>query len=94
MADADDKSLVEYECRDYIATITLNRPDKLNAVNDEMVRELSAALKRFDADNEARVAILCGRGRAFARRGYRRRGERAPRAASSIRVPRRARDRR
>lgn len=65
MADADDKSLVKYECSEHIATITLNRPDKLNAVNDEMVRELSAALKRFDADNEARVAILCGRGRAF-----------------------------
>ena len=65
MADADDKSLVEYECSEHIATITLNRPDKLNAVNDEMVREIAAALKRFDADNEARVAILCGRGRAF-----------------------------
>ncbi len=65
MADADDKSLVEYECRDYIATITLNRPDKLNAVNDDMVRQIASALQRFDADNDARVAILCGRGRAF-----------------------------
>src|SRR4029077_8080686 len=57
--------LVEYACRDYIATITLNRPDKLNAVNDDMVRQIAAALRRFDADNDARVAILCGRGRAF-----------------------------
>ena len=57
--------LVEYECRDTIATITLNRPDKLNAVNDDMVREMAAALSRFDTDNEAYVAILCGRGRAF-----------------------------
>ena len=65
MADADDKSLVEYECREHIATITLNRPDKLNAVNDDMVRQISAALQRFDSDNDARVAILCGRGRAF-----------------------------
>jgi enoyl-CoA hydratase/carnithine racemase len=59
------ESLVEYECRDYIATITLNRPDKLNAVNDDMVREMATALSRFDTDNDAYVAILCGRGRAF-----------------------------
>jgi enoyl-CoA hydratase/carnithine racemase len=59
------ESLVEYECHDLIATITLNRPDKLNAVNDDMVREMAAALSRFDTDNDAYVAILCGRGRAF-----------------------------
>ena len=53
------------ECRDRIATITLNRPDKLNAVNDDMVRQIAAALSTFDIDNDAHVAILCGRGRAF-----------------------------
>jgi len=58
-------SLVKYECRDGIATIALDRPDKLNAVNDEMVRQIAAALKQFDTDNAALVAILCGRGRAF-----------------------------
>ena len=52
-------------CSEHIATITLNRPDKLNAVNDDMVRQIAAALQRFDTDNDARVAILCGRGRAF-----------------------------
>jgi enoyl-CoA hydratase/carnithine racemase len=61
MSDA----LVEYECRDHIATITLNRPDKLNAVNDDMVRQIAAALARFDTDSDAFVAILTGRGRAF-----------------------------
>ena len=65
MTDAGDKPLVEYDCRDHIATITLSRPDKLNAVNDDMVRQIASALQRFDVDNEARVAILCGRGRAF-----------------------------
>ena len=35
--------LVEYACSDHIATITLNRPDKLNAVNDDMVRQIAAA---------------------------------------------------
>jgi enoyl-CoA hydratase/carnithine racemase len=59
------EQLVEYECRDLIATITLNRPDKLNAVNDDMVRQMAAALSRFDTDDDAYVAILCGRGRAF-----------------------------
>lgn len=57
--------LVEYACSDHVATITLNRPDKLNAVNDDMVRQIAAALKQFDTDNDAYVAILCGRGRAF-----------------------------
>jgi enoyl-CoA hydratase/carnithine racemase len=61
MADELD----EYACEGPIATITLNRPDKLNAVNDDMVRQIAAALKRFDTDNDAHVAILCGRGRAF-----------------------------
>ena len=59
------EQLVEYACSDHIATITLNRPDKLNAVNDDMVRQIAAALQHFDTDNDARIAILCGRGRAF-----------------------------
>ena len=65
MPDTGESTLVEYDCSEHIATITLNRPDKLNAVNDDMVRQIAAALRRFDTDNEARVAILCGRGRAF-----------------------------
>ncbi len=65
MADGGDGELVLYECRDKIATITLNRPEKLNAVSDEVVAQLSEALRRFDIDPEAEVAILNGRGRAF-----------------------------
>jgi enoyl-CoA hydratase/carnithine racemase len=63
--DADEENFVEYSCADRIATITLNRPDKLNAVSDEVVRQLDLALHRFDLDPEADVAILNGRGRAF-----------------------------
>src|SRR5438874_2092944 len=63
--DTDDQNFVEYSCADRIATITLNRPDKLNAVSDEVVRQLDEALHRFDLDPEADVAILNGRGRAF-----------------------------
>jgi len=59
------ENLVLYECADRIATISINRPDKLNAVSDEVVHELSEALRRFDLDPEAEVAILTGKGRAF-----------------------------
>jgi enoyl-CoA hydratase/carnithine racemase len=57
--------LVEYTCEDHVATLTLNRPEKLNAFSDELVVALNDALRRFDADADAYVAILCGRGRAF-----------------------------
>ncbi|HZT89723.1 MAG TPA: enoyl-CoA hydratase-related protein [Stellaceae bacterium] len=60
-----EQDLVLYECADRIATISLNRPDKLNAVSDEVVKALDDAFHRFDTDPEAEVAILCGRGRAF-----------------------------
>jgi enoyl-CoA hydratase/carnithine racemase len=64
-AVADGESFVEYSSSERIATITLNRPDKLNAVSDEVVRQLAEALRRFDLDPEAEVAILNGKGRAF-----------------------------
>lgn len=56
---------VHYERDGAVARITLNRPDKLNAFNDQMVRDLAAALRRFDLDTDARAAVLCGAGRAF-----------------------------
>ena len=62
---ASEDNFVLYECADRIATISLNRPEKLNAVSDEVVRQLSEALRRFDLDPEADVAILTGKGRAF-----------------------------
>ena len=65
MDGPDDRRYVDYECDEHIATIALNRPEKLNAVSDEAVRQLMAAFRRFDADQDAHVAILCGRGRAF-----------------------------
>jgi enoyl-CoA hydratase/carnithine racemase len=58
-------SLVTYECKDRIATITLNRPEKLNAFTDDSVRELIARMRQFDTDKDAYVAILRGAGRAF-----------------------------
>ena len=57
--------LVHYARNDRIVTLTLNRPHKLNAFSDELVMALGAALRRFDADPEAHVAIIHGAGRAF-----------------------------
>ena len=57
--------LVEYACADHVATLTLNRPEKLNAFSDELVVALNEALRRFDADPDAHVAVIHGKGRAF-----------------------------
>jgi enoyl-CoA hydratase/carnithine racemase len=57
--------LVEYTCEDHVVTLTLNRPEKLNAFSDELVVALNDSLRRFDADPEAFAAIITGRGRAF-----------------------------
>ncbi len=58
-------ALVNYERDGQIVTITLNRPEKLNAFSDELVGVLGDALHRFDSDDDAHIAILCGNGRAF-----------------------------
>ena len=56
---------VIYERRDSIAYITLNRPDKLNALNSGLVADLQDAFDVVDADPDVRVAIVTGAGRAF-----------------------------
>jgi enoyl-CoA hydratase/carnithine racemase len=65
MAEAGAETLVTYDCADRIVTLTLNRPDRLNAFSDDLVRHLADALRRFDLDPQAEVAIICGAGRAF-----------------------------
>jgi enoyl-CoA hydratase len=54
-----------YSQEDAIVTITLNRPEALNAINRQLRQELNAAIVRFDRDDTARVAIVTGAGRAF-----------------------------
>jgi enoyl-CoA hydratase/carnithine racemase len=51
--------------RPEIAVLTLNRPEKLNALNYELVEELHAALDGIGADNDCRVVVLTGAGRGF-----------------------------
>ncbi len=48
-----------------LAVLTLNRPERLNAINARMMEELDQALDRVEADPEARVLLLEGAGRAF-----------------------------
>ena len=54
-----------YEIEDNILTITLNRPDQLNAFNGEMYRDLMKAFDMSDADDDVRVVIITGAGRGF-----------------------------
>ena len=49
-----------------VATITLNRPQVLNALNDELMDELGAALIGFDADDNIGCIIITGSEKAFA----------------------------
>ena len=53
------------EKRDPVGIITLNRPEKLNAMNLEMKNEMSNALSEMEADDDIRAVILTGVGRAF-----------------------------
>ena len=54
-----------YDVADGVGTITLNRPQRLNAVNTTVIRELVAAFDRADADDGVRAVIVTGAGRAF-----------------------------
>ena len=56
---------ISYEVADRIATITLDRPDRMNAYTDTMRTEICAALDEVDADDEVRAVVFTGRGRAF-----------------------------
>ncbi|MGE4324062.1 MAG: crotonase/enoyl-CoA hydratase family protein [Sphingobium sp.] len=54
-----------YDVEDGIATITLNRPEKLNAFTNQMMDEMIDAFDRIDADDDVRAVIVTGAGRAF-----------------------------
>ncbi len=54
-----------YDVSDHIATLTFNRPDKMNTISGPMLFELSKRLIEADRDPEVRVIVLTGNGRAF-----------------------------
>jgi len=56
---------IEYEVADGVATIALNRPDKMNAGTATMVGELLGAIDAVDGDDDVRAVVLTGRGKAF-----------------------------
>lgn len=56
---------IVYEAGDGVATVTLNRPDKLNAWTWQMEKEVQAAMAHAEADDGVRVIVLTGAGRGF-----------------------------
>ena len=56
---------IRYEVADRVLTITLNRPERLNAFTPTMCGELIEAFERADADDDVRAVIVTGEGRAF-----------------------------
>src|SRR5206468_5582812 len=62
MADYDE---IRYDVDDHVLTLTLHRPDKLNAFTPVMCRELIDAFTAANADDAVRAVIVTGAGRAF-----------------------------
>jgi len=57
--------VILFEKKDGIAKITLNRPDQMNALNDELVREMTQAFEDANKDDSIKVIIYTGAGKAF-----------------------------
>ncbi|HUO12561.1 MAG TPA: enoyl-CoA hydratase-related protein [Caulobacteraceae bacterium] len=62
---ATDAADVLYSVADHIATITLNRPERMNTISGPMLAQLTQRLLEAEADRDVRVVILTGTGRAF-----------------------------
>lgn len=60
-----DYETIRYDVADGIATVTLSRPEKMNALTSQMVHELVDVCDRIDADDQVRVVIVTGDGKAF-----------------------------
>lgn len=60
-----DFKLVTYEIKDRIAYISLNRPEKRNAFNEDLVNELKKAFIHAEQDENVKIVVLGGKGKAF-----------------------------
>jgi len=65
MTQAGFAKTVQLERRQGVLTLSLNRPNRLNAINNEMARELVAALEEAAGDGSVRSIVIRGNGRAF-----------------------------
>ena len=65
MADYENLIIDRVGTDDRVSRITLNRPEKLNALSGDLLHELDHALHDMEADHSVRVIILRGAGRAF-----------------------------
>ncbi len=65
MAAAPKFETLLYDLTDGIATVTLNRPDRLNAFNTDMMHEMIACFDHTDGDDDVKAVIITGAGRAF-----------------------------
>src|SRR4051812_25025670 len=61
----DQFSSISYSTRGRVAYLTLNRPDRLNAIDDAMPREIAAAVEQANDDPAVHVIVVSGAGRAF-----------------------------
>ena len=57
---------IKYEVKDQIAYLTINKPETLNALDGQVLSEISAAVDMIKTDEQAKALILTGQGRAFA----------------------------
>jgi len=65
MAEEDTPDVVLTETRGRVMIITLNRPEAMNAVNQELAQKLAAAIDELDNNPEISVGVLAGNGRGF-----------------------------
>ncbi len=65
VADGDERRAVLYAVEGSVALVTLNRPEKRNALNERLITELKGSLRRADADESVRVCVVMGAGADF-----------------------------
>jgi enoyl-CoA hydratase len=80
---ASYQTIVYEKVEDKIFRLTLNRPEKLNALSQQLLAEFELALGEFGSDNEASVLVIRGAGRAFSA-GYDLQGTQQPGSGFSV----------